>query len=57
MLHDSTQTEALMKRRDFIATLGGGVLALSSLGVAPSSEILRAGSQEEPLILDAMGDD
>ena len=45
-----------MKRRDFIATLGGGVLALSSLGAAPSSEILRAGSQEEPLILDAMGE-
>ena len=45
-----------MKRRDFIATLGGGVLALSSLGAVPSSEILRAGSQEEPLILDAMGE-
>ena len=40
-----------MKRRDFIATLGGGILALSSLGAASLSSI-----REEPLILDAMGE-
>ena len=44
-----------MKRRDFIKTLGRGMVGLSALGAVPPS-VFGQGDDEKPLILDAMGE-